>query len=84
MNGTYVHINIDSNGKKDGGDYLDTGHAVPQEGAGVFDMGDVVRVAEAAAAALVLGWVDASRRDWLGFLPPVLPHRFPLPPPLSP
>lgn len=57
---------------------LDTGHAVPEEGAGVVDVGDVVGVAEAAAAALVLGRVDASGRDGLGSLAPVLPQRLPL------
>lgn len=61
---------------------LDTGHAVSEEGAGGVDMGDVVGVAEAAAAALVLGWVDASGRDGIRFLPPVLPHRL-LSPPIS-
>lgn len=59
---------------------LDAGHAVPEEGAGVVDMGDVVGVAEAAAAALVLGRVDASGRDGPGSLSPVLPQRLPLPP----
>ena len=87
VNGRHVHSGSasNSNGEKDGGRrYLDTGHAVPEEGAGVLDMRDVVRVAEAAAAALVLGWVDASGRDGLGFLPPILPHRLPLPLPVSP
>jgi hypothetical protein len=47
-------------------------------------MGDVVRVAETAATTLVLGRVDASGSDGLGFVPPVLPHRLPLPTSLSP
>jgi len=37
-------------------------------------MRNIVCVAEATAAAVVLGRVDGARRDGLGFLPPILPE----------
>lgn len=45
---------------------------IAKEGARVFDVRDVVRVAQAAMAAKLFGWVGAARLDWPGFLPPVI------------
>jgi hypothetical protein len=38
-------------------------------------MRNVVGVTKPTLAAVVLGWVDATRRDGLGSLPPILPQR---------
>lgn len=42
-----------------------------KEGACILDMCNIVRVAKAAMAAELLGWVGAAFLDGLGLLPPV-------------
>ena len=50
----------------------EAGLTVAEERASVFDVRDIVRVAQAAVAAQLLGRVSAARLDRPGFLPPVI------------
>ena len=55
----------------DGLERLDAGHAVAQERARILDVRDVVRVAQAALGAVLLGGVGAAGLDGLRLLAPI-------------
>ena len=51
--------------------YLDSRHPIAQKGASVFHVGHVVRVAQTALAAVILGGICATWLDRTGARPPI-------------